>query len=59
MAKEPEAAVLAIDGREVRVTNPDKPYFSREARLTKLDLVNYFLAVVPGRWPASAIARSS
>lgn len=48
MAKEPEAAVLAIEGREVRVTNPDKPYFARDARLSKLDLVRYFLAVAPG-----------
>ena len=48
MAKEPEAALLAVDGREVRVTNPDKPYFAREARLSKLDLVRYFLSVAPG-----------
>jgi bifunctional non-homologous end joining protein LigD len=48
VAKEPEAAVLAIDGREVRVTHPQKPYFAREARLSKLDLVHYFLAVAPG-----------
>jgi DNA ligase D-like protein (predicted polymerase) len=48
VTKEPEAAVLAVDGREVRVTNPDKPYFSREARLSKLDIVRYFLSVAPG-----------
>jgi bifunctional non-homologous end joining protein LigD len=48
VGKEPEATVLAVDGREVRVTHPDKLYFSREARLTKLDLVRYFLAVAPG-----------
>ena len=48
MAKEPEAALLAVDGREVRVTNPDKPYFAREARLSKLDLVRYFLSVAQG-----------
>jgi len=47
MAKESEAAVLALDGREVRVTHPDKPYFS-QARLSKLDLVRYFLSVAPG-----------
>lgn len=47
MAKESEPAVLALDGREVRVTNPDKSYFSR-ARLSKLDLVRYFLSVAPG-----------
>jgi DNA ligase D-like protein (predicted polymerase) len=48
VAKEPEAAVLSIDGREVRVTNPDKPYFSREVKLTKLELVRYYLSVAPG-----------
>jgi bifunctional non-homologous end joining protein LigD len=47
MAKESEATVLALDGREVRVTHPDKPYFS-QARLSKLDLVRYFLSVAPG-----------
>jgi bifunctional non-homologous end joining protein LigD len=40
--------VLTIDGREVRVTNPDKPYFSRQIKLTKLDLVRYYLSVAPG-----------
>src|SRR5205814_695744 len=46
--KEPEVAVLALEGREVRVTHPDKLYFSRQARLTKLDLVRYFLSIAPG-----------
>src|SRR6202041_2169752 len=43
-----EAEVLSIDGRDVRVTHPPKPYFSREAKLTKLDVVRYYLAVAPG-----------
>jgi bifunctional non-homologous end joining protein LigD len=47
MAK-PEAEVLTIDGREVRVTNPDKPYFSLQTKLSKLDLVRYYLSVAPG-----------
>src|SRR5712672_3653578 len=46
--KEPEAAVLALEGREVRVTHPDKLYFSQQARLTKLDLVRYYLSIAPG-----------
>jgi len=37
-----------IEGREVRVTNPDKPYFSRQTKLSKLDLVRYYLSVAPG-----------
>ena len=42
------AEVLSIDGREVRISNPDKAYFSRDARLTKLDIVRYYLSVAPG-----------
>jgi len=40
--------LLTIEGREVRVTHPDKPYFSKEAKLSKLDLVRYYLSVAPG-----------
>ena len=47
MAK-PEAEVLTIEGREVRVTNPDKPYFSLQTKLSKLELVRYYLSVAPG-----------
>ncbi|HEY1692281.1 MAG TPA: non-homologous end-joining DNA ligase [Polyangiaceae bacterium] len=47
MPKE-EAQVLSIDGRDVRVTNPSKPYFARAVKLTKLDVVRYYLAVAPG-----------
>jgi bifunctional non-homologous end joining protein LigD len=47
MAKETEATVLELDGREIRVTHPDKPYFS-QAKLSKLDIVRYFLSVAPG-----------
>src|SRR5690348_10694868 len=36
--------VLEVDGREVRVTNPDKVYFPAIG-LTKLELVRYYLAV--------------
>src|SRR5579875_756911 len=40
--------MLAVAGREVRVSHPEKLYFSREVRLTKLEIVRYFLAVAPG-----------
>ena len=46
--KDDKAEVLSIDGREVRVTNPDKPYFSKQTKLSKLDLVRYYLSVAPG-----------
>ena len=48
MAKEPASETLLIEGREVRVTNPDKLYFSAQVQVTKLDLVRYYLSVAPG-----------
>ena len=48
MPKESPAELLTIDGREVRITNPDKPYFTRETKLSKFDLVRYYLSVAPG-----------
>ena len=44
MAKE-EAQLIEVAGREVRVTNPSKLYFARERKLTKLELVQYYLSV--------------
>ena len=46
--KDDTAEVLSIGGREVRVTHPDKVYFSKRTKLSKLDLVRYFLSVAPG-----------
>jgi len=40
--------VLSIEGREVRVTHPEKLYFSRQTKVSKLDLVRYYLSVAPG-----------
>ena len=48
MGTSEKAEVLTIEGREVRVTNPDKPYFSQQTKLSKLDLVRYYLSVAPG-----------
>src|SRR6185295_1684453 len=42
------AEVLTIEGREVRVTHPEKLYFSKGVQLTKLDLVRYYLSIAPG-----------
>jgi bifunctional non-homologous end joining protein LigD len=47
VAKQETSELLSIDGREVRITHPDKLYFS-QARITKLDLARYYLAVAPG-----------
>jgi DNA ligase D-like protein (predicted polymerase) len=46
--KSESVEILSIDGREVRITHPDKPYFSKEVQLSKLDLVYYYLSVAPG-----------
>src|SRR5437016_3295723 len=37
-----------MNGREVRVTHAGKLYFSRQTKLSKLDLVRYYMAVAPG-----------
>ena len=41
------AMVLDVDGFDVRLTNPDRVYFSERGE-TKLDLANYYLSVGPG-----------
>jgi bifunctional non-homologous end joining protein LigD len=46
--KEEAVEVLSVEGREVRITHPDKPYFSKQAKVSKLDLVRYYLSVAPG-----------
>ncbi|HXA66211.1 MAG TPA: non-homologous end-joining DNA ligase [Bryobacteraceae bacterium] len=46
--KEEAAEVLSVDGREVRVTHPDKLYFSKQTKVSKLDLVRYYLSIAPG-----------
>jgi DNA ligase D-like protein (predicted polymerase) len=43
-----EAEKLSIDGHEVFITHPDKPYFTKQVKLSKLDLVRYYLSVAPG-----------
>jgi len=48
VTKKEVAEVLSINGRDVRITNPDKPYFSRDVKLSKLDVVRYYLSVASG-----------
>jgi bifunctional non-homologous end joining protein LigD len=47
VAGEAASTVLSFEGRAVRITHPDKLYFS-QARISKLDLVRYYLSVAPG-----------
>ena len=48
MKSEEAAEVLSIEGREVRITHPEKLYFSRQVQLSKLDIVRYYMAVAGG-----------
>src|SRR3982751_6436427 len=47
VAKNESVEILSVEGREVRVTHPDKLYFSKQTHLTKLELVRYYLSVAP------------
>jgi DNA ligase D-like protein (predicted polymerase) len=40
--------VISVDGHEVAVTHPNKLYFARDIKLTKIDLVRYYLAIAAG-----------
>jgi DNA ligase D-like protein (predicted polymerase) len=48
MTPKESAEVLTIDRRDVTITNPSKPYFTRDVKLTKLELVQYYLSVAEG-----------
>jgi DNA ligase D len=51
MAADKEHVVLDVDGRELRVSNADRVIFpptERSRAVTKLDLVNYYIAVGDG-----------
>jgi bifunctional non-homologous end joining protein LigD len=48
VTKEAASEVLSIQGREIPITHPDKLYFSSQPRISKLDLVRYYLSVAPG-----------
>jgi len=48
MAKDAGGIVLTVEGRDVQITHPDKLYFSSQVRISKLDLVHYYLSVAPG-----------
>jgi bifunctional non-homologous end joining protein LigD len=48
VSKKDTAEILSIEGHEVRITHPDKRYFSKQTKVFKLDLVRYYLSVGPG-----------
>lgn len=49
MAKKNESAAetLSVDGHKVQITHPAKLYFSKQAQISKLEIVRYFLSVAP------------
>lgn len=47
-APKEEPRLLSLGGHEVAITSPSKPYFSRDTQLSKLQVVEYFLAVAEG-----------
>src|SRR6185436_15919030 len=48
MKNDESVEVLNVAGHEVRITHPDKQYFSAGIKLSKLDLVQYYLSVAEG-----------
>ena len=48
MSKDSESEQLSIAGQTVTITHPEKLYFSKQARLSKLDIVRYYLSVAEG-----------
>ena len=52
---------LAIQGRDIKVTNPDKVYFpdASGGPITKLEVVEYWAEVAGRRYTAAGTARRS
>lgn len=48
MSDDADAEQLTVAGHEVRITHPGKPYFWKQIRVSKLDVVRYFLSVADG-----------
>jgi DNA ligase D-like protein (predicted polymerase) len=48
VSKGEDVELVSIEGREVRITHPGKLYFSKQTKVSKLDLVRYYLSVAPG-----------
>jgi bifunctional non-homologous end joining protein LigD len=48
MSSVADVELLSVEGRIVTVTHPGKVYFSKQVRLTKLDIVLYYLSISEG-----------
>jgi hypothetical protein len=40
-AKMDDAELLTLEGHDVRISSPTKPYFTKQVQLSKLDIVKY------------------
>jgi len=48
MARDEGAIWLSVAGRQLRITHPEKLYFSRQVTVTKLQLIEYYARVAEG-----------
>jgi bifunctional non-homologous end joining protein LigD len=48
VSKDDAVELLSVDGHEVRITHPLKSYFSKQTKLSKLDIVRYYQSVAAG-----------
>ena len=48
MARDEGAIWLQVAGRELRITHPEKLYFSKQVQVTKLQLIEYYARVAEG-----------
>jgi len=48
VARDEGAVTLNIGGRDVQITHPEKPYFSKQHKIVKLEVVQYYLSVAEG-----------
>lgn len=48
MPRDPGTIWLKVEGRELRISHPQKLYFSKQVQVTKLQLVEYYARVAQG-----------
>ena len=48
MSKLDTSETLNVNGREIRISHPEKPYFTKAVKLSKIDVVRYYLSVADG-----------
>src|SRR5579862_646916 len=47
-SKDEHAEILSLNGHEVRISHPEKLYFTKQVQVSKFDIVKYYLSVAPG-----------